>query len=303
MNLVEKYKKLLDRNGKILNVYHKDLDGCASSIVVKNVFRNVEYKDLRYGFVDKYLETVDFNRYDAVLLTDISPETPEPFTYSDKIFLLDHHDSATDFHAPEQNRIVVPGESAARLVKKFFENLHNLDMSYLDVFCSAVNDYDMWINSIPEGWMLNELYFKLWDEKFRNRFKSGNMILTDEEKQYIRERRLALIERYNSITLYDSDIINGCFFFSTNFVNDLCHKLLSEKKYDFVVCVNPKTKNCSVRTSDRIDMHIGNILKEIDLGGGHPHAAGFVVDEYEDVEDSINKIEKHLRDNYPQIRK
>lgn len=303
MSLLKQYREILKPDARVLNVYHKDLDGCASSIVVKNVFKNVHYKDVRYGFVNEYLEKVNYDNYDVVLLTDISPETAEPFSFSNKIFLLDHHDTAVAYNSPENNRIVIPGKSAAKLVKEFFENLFGLDMSYLNTFCEAVNDYDLWINNIPEGWMLNELYFKLWDENFRRRFKSGEIRFTPDETAYIKERKNLLNERFNGLDIYDSDIINGCFFFSTNFVNDLCHKLLKERGYDFVVCVNPKSKNCSVRINDKFGIHIGNILKEVDLGGGHAHAGGFVVERHEDVEDSINKVEKYLHINFPDIRK
>ena len=303
MNLTDQYKKLLNRSASVLNIYHKDLDGCASSVVVKNIFKNVEYKDLRYGFVNEYMSRVDYSKYDVVLLTDISPETAEPFSYSDNIFLLDHHDTAVEYHNPEKNRIVMTGNSAAHLCKEFFENLYGIDLSYLNDFCNAVNDYDMWINKIPEGWMLNELYFKLWDEKFRARFRGGNIQLSNDETEYIKTRKKLLNEKFNELILYNCDHINGCFFISTNFINDLCHKLLSEKGFDLVVCVNPKTKNCSVRTSERIPVHIGEILKQVDLGGGHSHAGGFVVEEISQSEDMIMKIERQIISSYPELKK
>lgn len=302
MSLIEQYRKLLRPEAKVLNIYHKDLDGCASSIVVKNVFKNVHYYDVRYGFVNKLMEKINYSDYDVVLLTDISPETVEPFSYADNIFLLDHHDTALQYHEPAKNRIVNNEKSAAKLTKDFFHQLHGRDLSYMNAFCEAVNDYDLWINNIPEGWALNELYFKYWDESFRNRFKNGDLKFTTEEKTYIKERQNILNDKMNNVELYEMDSINGAFFFSTNFVNDMCHRIL-EKGFDVVICVNPKSKNCSVRTSKRIPMHIGEILQEVDLGGGHTHAGGFLCNEVEDVERHIGKIEKHLFGTFPRIRK
>ena len=258
---------MLRLDSKVLNIYHKDLDGCASSIVVKNVFTNVHFMDVRYGFVNQLMEKIKYDEYDVVLLTDISPETAEPFSYSDNIFLLDHHDTALQYNAPDKNRIVNNSKSAAKLVKDFFQNLHGIDLSYLNEFCNAVNDYDLWINNIPEGWMLNEFYFKLWDEKFRKRFKNGDMRFTQDEQNYIKERQKILNEKVQNVQLYELDSINGAFFFSTNFVNDMCHRML-EKGYDIVICINPKSMNCSVRTGDKLPIHIGEVLQEVDLGGG-----------------------------------
>lgn len=294
MNLVQRYRELLNRNHKVLNIHHKDLDGVASSIVMKNVFNNIDFKELRYGEVNEYLKTINYDNYDVVVLTDISPESIDAFDYSDKLFLLDHHDSAIGYHSPEQFRIVESGKCAAYLVKTFFENLFSIDLSYLNDFVDYTNDYDMWINEKVQGWVLNELYFKYWDELFRRRFKSGAIILTTEEKLYIKERRILLEQKYEHLQTYDLEDINGCFFFSNNFINDLCHKLLTIKKYDVVICVNPKSKNCSIRIKDFDNIHIGNILKEIELGGGHKCSAGFVINEYDDVEEKIYKIEKEL---------
>jgi len=302
VNLLEKYRQLLSPSAKVLNIYHKDLDGCASSIVVKNVFSNVYYQDVRYGFVNKLMEKINYNDYDVVLLTDISPETPEPFTYANNIFLLDHHDTASVYHNPQENRIVETSKSAAKLARDFFETLHGIDLSYLKSFCDAVNDYDLWINKNPDGWKLNELYFKYWDETFRRRFKNGDINFTTSEISYVKERQTILKEKIESLDLYEMDSVNAAFFFSTNFVNDVCHAVLS-KGFDFVICINPKSKNCSVRASTNIDIHVGDLLKTIELGGGHPHAGGFMYDNNSDVERNIEKIEKYLYMNYEKIRR
>lgn len=294
MSILKQYKKILDLDNKVLNIYHKDLDGCASSIIMKNLYKNITFKDLRYGDVNEYLKALDFTKYHAVILTDISPESIDMFDLSDKIFLLDHHDSAVEYHCPEKNRIVESGRSAAKLVKNFYQSLFNIDLSYLDEMCEVVNDYDMWINDDIRGWMMNELYFKYWDEEFRRRFTNGDMRFSPEEKKYLKERKALLDCRYNELDIYELDSINGCFFFANNFINDLCHRLLKEKKFNFVVCINPKTKNCSVRINEFEEIHIGNILKEIDLGGGHKQAGGFSIKENSEVENAITKLEKHL---------
>jgi len=272
MNLKEQYRKLLNRNAKILNVCHFDLDGTASSIVVANVFKNVQHRYFRYDEVDEFLKTSDLSEFDVILLTDISPNDSLLLEEFPNSFLLDHHDSALCQHSPEKNRIVLNGKSAALLCKEFFESLFNIDLSYLNDFCKAVNDYDMWINAERTGWCLNELHFRLWPEHFRNRFLNGKLSLSEDEQEYIKERITKFKQTMDNLQIYELESIKGSFILASEFVNDLCSELL-KKDNEIIICLNPKNKNCSIRINDS-DIHIGHILKELDFGGGHKQAGG-----------------------------
>lgn len=296
MSLQSQYRKILNPNNKILNICHKDLDGVASSIVVKNVFNDVTFHELKYGTVNEYLKNLNYDLYDVVLLTDISPESEVAFTYSDKIFLLDHHSTALVYHNPEQNRIVLEGECAASLVKKFFENLFNIDLSYLNDFVSVVNDYDMWILKDNRSWGMNELYFKYWDDGFRNRFKNGDTYYTIQETDYIKRKKKELDEAYKVLERHDFEDIKGTLIIATTFLNDFCHKLMEEEGYDYVFCYNPKSKHVSVRNKNP-NVHIGFVLREV-LGGssgGHMCAGAFQNKDYSEVDSKLDKLEAYLK--------
>lgn len=299
---ITRFKTLLNPNKKVLNIYHKDLDGCVSSIVMKNVYKNIEFKDLRYGQVNAYLKTLDFSNYDAVILTDISPETEDAFDLADNIFLLDHHDSALEFHNPDKNRIVIAGKSAALLVKDFYESLFNLDLSYLKDLCDAANDYDMWINKDKRGWSLNEMYFKLWDIEFRKRFGNGDIVFTPAEQKHLDDNLKDLEERYKSTEIYKFDSINGCYIFATNYINEICHKIMENKGYELIIAFNPKTKNCSVRSINE-NLHVGFMLQELNFGGGHKPAGGFSVKEPIEMDEKLNKIEQYILANVKDMKK
>lgn len=303
MTLVEQYRKLLNRNGRILNLSHRDLDGVACSVVISNVFKNVEYISLKYGDVNNCLMNLDFTKYDAVIITDISPETEEVFNLSDKIFLLDHHSTGTKYHSPESNRLCIEGKCAAVLVKEFFENLFKIDLYYLNEFCNIVNDYDMWYMKDSRSWTMNELYFKYYDCDFRKRFKNGDTKLKDFEIEYVNERKKLLTEVYNNLDIYELDSINACFFLETRFVNDLCHKLMDEKGYQLTICVNSKSKSCSVR-SNMTNLHVGKMLENIIPGsGGHAAAGAFRLKDDRELSDKIDTIEKYLYYNCEDIKK
>lgn len=281
---------------RVLNIHHKDLDGVACSIVLKNIYTNITFQELKYGEVDEYLKNLNYNNYDVVILTDISPERVESFYYSDKTFLLDHHDTALVYNNPDENRIVVNGKCAAKLVKQFYETLFNIDLSYLSDFIDVVNDYDMWILKDVRSWGLNELYFKYWDNNFRNRFKSGSMYYSNVEVDYIKKRRKELEELYNNLETYNFDSIKGTLIIANTFINDLCHKLMHEKGFDIVCCYNPKSKHISVRC--KLDnIHIGEVLRDVigNGAGGHKNSAAFSVNDYSEINEKLDLIENYLK--------
>lgn len=303
MSLIQLYKEILNPNQKILSVVHRDLDGLASAIVLKNVYKNLTIRSLKYGEVDEYMKTIDPKEYDLVIFSDISPESDDAFEkFHMKHFLLDHHGSAVRFNCPEKNRIVIEGKSAALLVKEFFENLFKIDLSYLNDFCNVVNDYDLWILNDHRSWALNELFFFYYDCDFVNRFKNGNMKFSKDEQEYILKRKKEFNEVYNKMAIYDFDRVNACFVIQKEFVNDICHKLMKDKGYLLTICVNPKSKSCSVRSNfEKLDC--GKMLQELGIGGGHSRSSAFRIKEYEEVQEKIDMIEKYLYDNFKEFRK
>lgn len=302
MSLTDNWKKILNRNNRILSLSHKDLDGVGCSIVLQNIYKNIEFKSLKYGEVDSFLKTVNFKNYDCVILTDISPEHIETFDLSDKIFLLDHHETAVKYHCPEKNRLINTKNSASVFVKEFFEKLFNLDFYYLNDLISIIDDFDLWKLQDPRSKFFNELYFKMYESDFRRRFGNGNTKLTQEEIDYVLQRKKEFNKLYENLDIYEFDSINACFVISTNFINDICHKLMEEKGYQLTICINPKSRSCSVRTKEDC-LDVGKVLEILGLGAGHKKSAGFRLLENEEPSTKIDMIEKYLYYNYEDIRK
>lgn len=304
MNLLEQYRKKLDKNNRVLNLTHNDYDGASCSIVLSNIYKNIEFIPLKYGEVDSKLKTIDFSKYDLILMTDISPETEEVFKLSDKIFLLDHHSTGLKYHSPESNRLCIEGKCAAVLVKEFFENLFKLDLSYLNDFCNIVNDFDMWYMKDVRSWGMNELYFKYYASDFRLRFKSGEIKLKDFEIEYINERKKLLTNVYNNLTIYPCENVNMCFFIENKFINDLCHMTMEKDGFDVSICINTKSNSCSVRSKNK-DLHIGKMLQEIPNlnGGGHSSSGAFRIDPNQEISIKIELIEQYLMKNFSGMKK
>jgi c-di-AMP phosphodiesterase-like protein len=117
------------------------------------------------------------------------------------------------------------------------------------------------------------LYYRYWDDKFRKRFLHGDVTFTDDEKQYFREQKKEFNDIWKKTKIYDMDGINGAFCTANTMINDICDKILTEKGYDFVFCLNTRSKVVSAR-SKREDVNLGHIFETMKIGGGHAKSAG-----------------------------
>jgi oligoribonuclease NrnB/cAMP/cGMP phosphodiesterase (DHH superfamily) len=283
----------------VLAVYHKDFDGIASSICFENAFKNKNVTIFNYPVsypeVDSVLNTLHYEKYDHVLLMDVSPvRTVSLIDKSPKIHLLDHHDTALVYHNPEKFRFVDVSNSATLLVKSYFEKEYNADLSHLNDFAFLANDYDMWIHADHRSKLINSLYYKYWDEKFRKRFSDGNVTFTEKEMEFFKEEKKKFIDIWNNLKTYDIPDVNGVFCTAYDKVNDICDKLLNEENYDFVFCLNSRSKSVSVRTK-REDVNIGRIFEKLGIGGGHPKAAGIDPRTMEDLNKTLEIVCEEIK--------
>jgi hypothetical protein len=58
--------KKINLTDKILNITHSDLDGVGCSIVLKNVFNDIEIKKTTYSKINSLLKSINYSLYDWV---------------------------------------------------------------------------------------------------------------------------------------------------------------------------------------------------------------------------------------------
>jgi hypothetical protein len=207
-------------------------------------------------------------------------------------------------------RFVYIGECASVLTKDFISMYFNKDISYLDDLVNHVNNYDMWLNPHGTNWHFNLLHYyylkkdRFTHKKFIKRFCNGDIKFNEEELAHIqlREKELKQTWEWAKKEYYELPYdINGCLIFSTDFVNEITHKLMEEFKFDIAINKNPRSFQASVRCETE-GVPIGDILQELGLGGGHDNAGGFNDETRIDFQKNLNKLCKHLHDNYEQLR-
>ncbi len=288
--------KQIPLDSKILSVSHNDLDGAAAQIVLANVYQNISFVNQAFYRIDSCLESINYDLYDYVFLTDISPSKKEYLDISDKIVLLDHHGSAQEYTDPSKHRYVVTGGCAAKLTKRFCEKMYGIDLSHLNDLVYLTNDYDLWIHDDPRSKMINDLmFYKYREKKFRDLFHNGRVEFTAEENTYLEERAKRYEKIYQAMDLYEFESINGCVVQEREFINEIAERLMKEEGYRFIVIRNPSHGRVSIR-HNLDDLDIGQVLKDLDWGGGHPKAAGMFSDSQKEFQERIQYIEKKVHE-------
>ena len=293
----------LNKKSKILNLTHAFCtDGTSCSIVIENCFINSTIQQVKYTEIDDVLENLhksNFQDYDFVFITDISPKD-ETWLESNKIVLIDHHQTAIKFHNPAKNRYVVSEIACgALLVKKFLEKYFAERLKHLDDLIYLVNDYDLWHKKNDKSTFINELHFFYWGEKFRQRFYNGDTRLNKTEINYLRKRKKDFTKVWEDLEIADYGNYKNlkvCFLRSKGeFLNEIAEKILKEEGYDITFILNPIKNSVSVR-SKMEDVNLGEVLKMVN-GGGHNLAAAFSSkpeEIYKNIETVCEYIDKSL---------
>lgn len=286
--------KNIPRESKVLSVSHNDLDGTVAQIILGHVFKDISYLNTSFYKIDSILESLDYTRYDFVILTDINPTNLKLLDLSDNIILLDHHESSIEANNPSKMHFVIPGHCASSLTKKFVKKYYGLDLAHLDDLVRLTNDYDMWELKYPESKLINDLMFYLYrPKKFREKFFDGRTTFTEEENAWLEMRAKEFERRYQALTIFDCEKIKGCVVQSEEFINEICERLMKEEKYDIVFCRNPYHGRVSIR--HRIPgLNVGEMLKNHEWGGGHKDSAGMFCEDMDDFHKKIITLEEEI---------
>jgi len=273
-----------------LNISHYDFDGGSCAIALSNFFENLTCKCSTFTNIDNMLSKLNYDEWDAVILTDCNPKDKSLLKVSPKLIMLDHHpEDESNGDIIDGNLITVVDNCAAVLTKNWLEATFDIDLSHLNTFLTYTDDYDRWIHNHKKSKMINELFWLYGYYDFIKRFVSGNCRFTKTEIAHIRKKMKDFENLYFNLEVFELSRLNACFTFCTEFMNDVADRLIYKDGYDFVFIQNAKSKHVSIRVNKNVDIHIGHLLKKLDCGGGHPKAGGLATT-YSD----ISKLEKEI---------
>lgn len=304
----KKIEEYLGKYKKVICFCHSDLDGILSCVPIKALIgdRVTHIELCSYNNIDFKLKNLTLDRDTFLFLTDIFPKDPSvliPFVKTKQIIVIDHHES-TGIYADESNMFFIQpshekeGMSAALLV---YTLLETEKIKHLKELMEIVSDYDLWIHKNPRSKRLNILFQMYW-QRMADAFIDGRTKFNDIEEKFISTEEKRFEDTFNGLEFFDIDTNKKSFrpvFFTTiDFVNECADRLLNENTYNFCFIYSTKSNTLSIR--HRTNIHAGNILTEMGLGGGHKMAAGIRTDNFspewlkETIEKVIQKVEDEL---------
>ena len=278
-------------NLRICNIYHSDLDGAATHIILKNFYKYVIGIPINYNTEWKLPDEVKNyeGKYDIIICTDFCPTK----AYADlcklgHVLVIDHHESVVDRNNNET--IVINTQwSATALVYKFISKFKNI--SYLDNFVKLVDDWDMFRLKDPRSPFFNNMFWEMGNKWFLRRFIKGNLEFYPEEKQYFVDSRNEFKEMYETLEIIDL-AQHGVFFETDRFMHD-CIESLKKDGYKWFIIKNKS--NLSIRCDD---IDLTDVFKKLGKGGGHVHAGGLPLFKNDNIQEIIEQIERIVDAEY-----
>lgn len=274
-----------NRNTRVLNISHDDLDGAVSAIVIRHVYNNCITVKTNYSgeiYRNAFRAIGKPETYDAIIFSDFCPDDAmvEAVHNQKKPYLvLDHHQTA-QIRSDDPYGVyeVKEGECGALLCYRYFSKFADLKQLY--TLCLVTNDHDLWLRKmVPISDDLNTLFHEYGYERFMNKFNQGmgdDMSFSDEAKSMLAKHD-SEVDKYIASCPQKDLPHNGRYIECEKFSSDINLRLTP--MYDWVVMagtksVDPGMTQLSFRTK-RTDINIGKVLKELGRGGGgHPAAAG-----------------------------
>lgn len=269
---------------RVLNITHADMDGIASTIVLKNFYKKVITVPVTYQSEKAIEEALKKNagQFDVIICTDFYPaNTINTIRNTAPFLVLDHHETVQQYN-DNQTIIINTSMCGAKLTYNFVN--HYKDISHLKEFIDIVNDWDMFILADVRSRFFNNIYWEMGAKWFARRFLSGNCTLYPEEKQYLLDAQAEFKDMYDNMEI--SDLMDdGVFFETDRFMNE-CVEALKKDGYKWFVI---KNKNSLSVRADHVDLT--KVFSILGQGGGHVHAGGIPIRYNQDVGLLLNDLQ------------
>lgn len=290
---IQNMNDIFDKNTRILNITHYDMDGICSHIILKNYYSEVILVPITYQSEKTLTEKVKEHEgeYDAIICSDFHPE--QTYTFLKKLgkpmIVMDHHESVANWHNG-LDIIVDTSQSASRQLLQRYGKL--CDLSHLNDLVAIVDDFDMYRKQDRRSPEFNKLFWEMGMKWWLHRFQNGNTKLYPEEIEWIKESFKQVDKVYDKLAI--TELPGHGVFFELDYYQFEITEKLRKDGYKWFMILNKK--NLSIRSDESIDLL--PIIKKINRGGGHHQAVGIPLNYKEDVGYLVKKIIKAFNEIY-----
>ena len=300
---IKKIRRILDPTKTVLLITHDNcMDGMGCQLLMEKTFENIIVLKSSPQKVNGLIENLDADKYDSIVLADIST-TNEEFLSKDNVMLIDHHDTAQELHDPDNLIFVYNFECGTKLLHRVLEASFRERLKKYSELVDLINDYDLWIHKDERSKKLAKTFYsRNSDDEFASRFWNFKVSFTEEEEARFEEQRLEYEAVYNQLEIFELDKTLTAFAIYGEYNNDLCHDIMERNGMRVAILFNTGTRCASIRTVDE-EIHLGEMMKEYGTGGGHPMAAGFKASTDTELKDTLDFIDNYIAKNYPHLKR
>ncbi len=298
---IKQVRNILGQDEILLITHENCMDGMGCQLLMEKVFDQVIVMKSSPQKVETLIDNIDPMKYKAIVLADISSQNEE-FLMLPHVMLVDHHDTAANMHDPDNCIFIYNFECGTKLLKRVIEAAIKKPLKKYSELVDLINDYDLWEHNDPRSKKLAKLFYKRTsDDEFAERFWGFKVDFTKEEEEKFEQQAIEYEQIYNQLEVYELEESNTVFAVYNSYNNDLCHDMMERNGAEIAILFNPQTRCGSIRTVSE-EIHLGEMLDSMGIGGGHPMAAGFKCATDKDLQYTLSDIDQYIYKNYPMLR-
>lgn len=265
---------------KVFLWVNSNLDGAGSTILLGNIFKNLEYRGVFFGkFEQEYFEWFDenFQNYDKIFIVGmpLNQELINKIEHKKVIFVSNQPNS---LNVQDSTLIQEECTSYSKLIyKKFSKSLEF--PKEIKQLIAIVDDYMSYKLKLSETMIVNAIFRKSGSKAFYNfvnNFWNGYREFNDGELKLAENFYNELNSEIESLDLYKGVYKKHSVIatFSKFSANEIAHAILNTYNPDIVVVINLDTKFVSFRKNKNSTADILYMSQNLCNGGGVQSASG-----------------------------
>lgn len=280
-------------------VTHNDLDGVGCEIVARCFYPEITSDKVYhcdYGIVNETVKNILAQTDEELIVSDvsISEEIAKLIEekYATRVRLYDHHQTSEQYLRDYDWCIVDQSKCATMIV---FEDccLRKPGCKVplnLPAFVYYVNDYDLWLHTLPYATQFNDLLSLLGKKKFvdtmLSRLRKKEALINSNDNLFL--EALSVKKEWYFKNKVESAVVDGerLLITANRYTSDLAGYVRglktppkSWKNVKYIDMVNVEKGTHSLRSYDN-DFDVSKIAEQHG-GGGHKNAAGYAIKDFD----------------------
>jgi nanoRNase/pAp phosphatase (c-di-AMP/oligoRNAs hydrolase) len=291
-------------NNKNLCIYHNDLDGLSSYMVLKWFYPTIQFDTISINsnpeinnVLTSWMVHNNFKNYNNIYILDLDTSQCQDIIDHPHTIIIDHHESNFYNKKPFKNAkdVVKVYSSCVRLLYTILKRLTKKDLTRPQLaYISLVDDYDSYQLKSPLSKQLNIVFnaTNKRETEFIRIFNNGFNGFNNFQKNMIRlfenkfNQIIKGLQLYKGKLIWDDKPYNVISTICTTMINEVADYLLKIYKADIVMIANTEKQKVSFRKSNVINSDELDLVEVAEnlgdgQGGGHSYAAGCPIEAIE----------------------